>query len=285
MIWATIKRMQKRNYQKELDAIIESDKEVGIKPRLLMHSCCAPCSSYVMEYLREHFKLTMFFYNPNMDSASEYSKRADELKRLIDCMNDEGMSAHIHEHVQTDSALSDCRVCNLDCGNDNGSRFSSDDNKVHRKDTGQEEQDKQKDRSEGRIELITADYDPDSFLRIAKGHENDPERGERCMLCYRLRLQKTAEYMQAHHDEFDYFATTLTLSPLKNAEALNTIAEELASEYGLKSLPTDFKKRNGYKRSIELSDIYGLYRQNYCGCAFSKAEAMRREAERVSVDG
>ena len=239
--------MGKRNYQKELDAIIAENEACGIRPRLLVHSCCAPCSSYVMEYLRKYFELTMFFYNPNMDTREEYDRRAAELVRLIRELN-----ADDPEHV---------------------------------------------------IQYVIEDYDPESFEAIAKGHETDPERGARCLSCYKLRLNKTAEYMHEHNSEcekaaalqedatgiengacssyavlkqnapFDYFATTLTLSPLKSAEALNDIAEQIAREKKLRSLPTDFKKRDGYKRSIELSHIYGLYRQNYCGCRFSKAEA------------
>ncbi len=218
-----IKAMGKRNYQKELDAIITEIDAAGTRPGLLMHSCCAPCSSYVMEYLRTHFKLTMFFYNPNMDSAEEYEKRAAELKRLIGEFN-----AADPEHS---------------------------------------------------ISCVEEAYDPESFERIAKGHETDPERGDRCLACYALRLKKTAEYMKQHRTEFEYFATTLTLSPLKSAEALNDISEQLAVSMQLQALPTDFKKRDGYKRSIELSKIYGLYRQNYCGCRFSKAEALLREAK------
>ena len=226
--------MGRRNYQKELDAIIADNEKNGIRPRLLMHSCCAPCSSYVMEYLRKYFELTMYFYNPNMDTRDEYERRARELRRLIAELNEADP-----EHP-------------IDC--------------------------------------IIEEYDPESFETIAKGHETDPERGARCLRCYALRLNKTAEYMHKFNLEciyevsnksmlpFDYFATTLTLSPLKSAEALNDIAEQIAMQKQLKALPTDFKKRDGYKRSIELSHLYGLYRQNYCGCRFSKAEAENRDA-------
>ncbi len=221
--------MQKRNFQKELDKIIEDCGRAGIRPNLLIHSCCAPCSSYVMEYLSRYFNLTMFFYNPNMDSREEYEKRAAELKRLIGELNALYQDA---EHTP--------------------------------------------------IRLVIADYDPESFEEIAKGHESDPERGARCHRCYRLRLEKTAEFMETHNKScgadpedppYDYFATTLTLSPLKDAEVLNTIGEQLAEQHHLKCLVSDFKKREGYKRSIELSRQYGLYRQNYCGCRFSKAAA------------
>lgn len=228
-----IKIMQKRNYQKELDAIIAADEIAGIRPKLLMHSCCAPCSSYVMEYLRTHFRLTMFFYNPNMDSRAEYDKRSAELQRLIGELNEED-PLHL-------------------------------------------------------IECVTEGYDPESFEAIAAGHESDPERGARCLSCYALRLRRTAEYMESYNKEhpeqpFDYYATTLTLSPLKSAEALNDIAEQIAAQKQLRALPTDFKKKNGYKRSIELSHLYGLYRQNYCGCRFSKRDAEERETCRKSQD-
>ncbi|MCI5793262.1 MAG: epoxyqueuosine reductase QueH [Lachnospiraceae bacterium] len=215
--------MNKRNYQNELDNIIKSYEEAGIRPSLLVHSCCAPCSSYVMEYLTKYFELTMYFYNPNMNSREEYYKRADELKRLI----------------------AEMKKC-------------------------------------GQIDCIIEDYDPESFEEIAAGHELDPERGARCHLCYRLRLKKTAEFMKNWNDEypdkrFDFFATTLTLSPLKDAVVLNSIAKELSEQYNEKCLETDFKKKGGYQRSIELSKEFGLYRQNYCGCRFSKSEAAYRE--------
>ena len=215
--------MNKRNYQKELDQLIRNNEEAGIRPSLLIHSCCAPCSSYVMEYLNRYFDLTMFFYNPNMDSQEEYDKRAAELERLIGELN--------------------------------------------RKDPDHP------------ILLVTEGYDPEAFEEIAAGHEQDPERGARCHRCYELRLRKTAEYMAAHNaacekkpelKPFDYFATTLTLSPLKDAEVLNAIAKQLAEQYNTKCLETDFKKRGGYQRSIELSKEYGLYRQDYCGCRFSR---------------
>ncbi len=210
--------MNKRNYQKELDLLTEQFKEAGIRPGLLMHSCCAPCSSYVMGYLAEYFDITMYFYNPNMDSVIEYYKRAGELKRLI-----------------REMGLGD------------------------------------------RIRCVIADYEPESFEKIAAGHEKDPERGARCHFCYRLRLEKTAEYMSRHNalhpeDKYDFFATTLTLSPLKDADVLNNIAGQLAVQYNVKCLATDFKKKGGYQKSIELSKKYELYRQNYCGCRFSKNE-------------
>ena len=231
----------KRNYQKELDELIARNMEAGIRPRLLVHSCCAPCSSYVMEYLSRYFDLTMFFYNPNMDSREEYEKRAAELKRLIGEMN-RGIMKETSDNG-TSSGTFPCRTP---------------------------------------IRLIVEEYDPEPFEKAAFGHENDPERGERCRRCYALRLRRTAEYMRqynllhkddTHSDElpFDYFATTLTLSPLKDAAALNEIAEQLAAQFRLHCLVTDFKKKDGYKRSIALSQEYGLYRQDYCGCRYSKA--------------
>ncbi len=228
--------MNKRNYQKELDKLIEGFQAEGRRPRLLVHSCCAPCSSYVMEYLGRYFELTMFFYNPNMDSRAEYDKRAAELERLIGELN--------RKAAEEDADIPDTL------------------------------------QKRSPIRVIVADYDPEHFEEIAKGHEKDPERGPRCHRCYELRLRKTAEYMRDHKESFDYFATTLTLSPLKDAEVLNDIAVQLAAQYGTPALQTDFKKKNGYKRSIELSHEYGLYRQDYCGCRYSKAA---REAQKSNI--
>lgn len=199
------------NYQKKLEEYIAALKEKGERPRLLLHSCCAPCSSYVLWYLNGIFDITLLFYNPNMDTEAEYHKRASELLRLVDRM---GLS----ERVKT--------------------------------------------------EILP--YDHEAFLSAARGLETCPERGERCLKCYRLRLKRTAEYLKEHSDLYDMFATTLTLSPLKNAAALNETGLSLSEELSVKYLPTDFKKNNGYKRSIELSKIYELYRQNYCGCQYSK---------------
>ncbi|MBQ4481836.1 MAG: epoxyqueuosine reductase QueH [Lachnospiraceae bacterium] len=199
--------MNKRNYQKELDSVIDTISGNSRKPRLLLHVCCAPCSSYVQEYLLRFFDITLLFYNPNMDTSKEYDHRAEELKRLV-----------------------------LDAG------FSSD--------------------------VIICEYDPESFDLIAAGYEAEPEGGARCPGCYELRMRKAAEY--ASLNGFDYFTTTLSISPYKNAEWINEIGEKLEKEYGVKHLPSDFKKRNGYKRSIELSNEYGLYRQDYCGCRYSR---------------
>lgn len=202
--------MVKRNYQKELDKLIEKNTEEGKVPTLLLHSCCAPCSSYALEYLSQYFHINVLYYNPNISSCEEYELRLSEQKRLI-------------------SELP----------------------------------------AKYPVNLTEGQYIPEEFYAMAKGYERCPERGERCLRCYGLRLEYTAK--QAQLAGVDYFATTLTLSPLKSAEAINSIGEELSGKFGVKYLCTDFKKRNGYKRSIELSHEYGLYRQNFCGCVYSKS--------------
>lgn len=209
--------MNQVNYQKELEKIINrlQETEGGVRPSLFLHSCCAPCSSYVLEYLCKYFYITVFYFNPNITEAEEYQKRAAEQKRLIEAYNA-----------------------------------------------------RQKGYS---ISVVEGEYAPESFLEMSRGLESCPEGGERCFLCYGLRLKETAEY--AARGGYDYFATTLTVSPLKNAGKLNEIGEALARKYGVAWLPSDFKKKEGYKRSIELSAQYDLYRQNYCGCLFSRAEA------------
>lgn len=216
-----------RNYQKELDKILVKLEDER-PPRLFLHSCCAPCSSYVLEYLRKYFQITVFYYNPNISMEPEYRKRVEEQKRLIAAYN---------EQVE------------------NGS---------------------ESEKKEGYlIDIVEGDYEPELFFEIAKGLEQCQEGGERCFACFKLRLEKTAK--KAVEGNYDYFATTLTISPLKNAVKLNEIGEQLAKEYGIKWLVSDFKKRNGYKRSIELSKEYNLYRQDYCGCIYSK---MEREQEK-----
>ncbi len=197
-----------RNYQKELDNIIETNRKAGIVPTLLLHACCAPCSSYCLEYLSQFFRITVFFYNPNIYPEKEYAYRVSEIRRLI------SESEYVNE-----------------------------------------------------VSLIEGEFKPDEFYSAVKGLEKVKEGGERCFSCYELRLRKTAELCK--EIGFDYFTTTLTISPLKNAEKINEIGEKLAEEYGIKHLPSDFKKKNGYKRSIELSREHNLYRQNYCGCVFS----------------
>lgn len=207
--------MNKVNYQKVLDAEIEKIILENKTPTLLLHSCCAPCSSYVLEYLSHYFKITVLYYNPNIFPKEEYEYRTDELQRLI-------------------SELP----------------------------------------AKNKIELIPAAYEPEKFYEMAKGHEKDQEGGERCFMCYELRLREAAEY--ALKGNFDYFTTTLSISPLKNADKLNEIGRKLSEEYNIKYLYSDFKKKNGYKRSVELSELYQLYRQNYCGCVYSKAAADKR---------
>ncbi len=204
--------MQNRNYQRELDALIEDNEKRGLVPRLLLHSCCAPCSSYCLEYLARYFDITILYYNPNITNAEEYRKRVSEQRRLI----------------------SELPVKNA-------------------------------------VTFAEGEYVPEDFYAAAKGLERVPEGGERCFRCYRLRLEYAARYAAEHG--FDYFCTTLSISPLKNAAKLNEIGAELSGIYKVPWLPSDFKKKGGYKRSIELSREYGLYRQNYCGCEFSKRGA------------
>ena len=209
-----------RNYQKELDKIIEElGAAAGCAPTLFLHSCCAPCSSYVLEYLSTYFPITVFYYNPNISFMEEYQHRLAEQKHLIACFNREG------------------------------GRYP--------------------------IEVLEGAYVPERFFDMAKGMEDCPEGGERCEGCFRLRLEETAR--QAAAAGADFFATTLSISPLKNAPLLNWIGEELATIYGVPWLPSDFKKKNGYKRSVELSAKYELYRQDYCGCIFSKQEREREK--------
>lgn len=245
-----------RNYQKELDKIIEklsaqqsASRAEGTdvsRPRLLLHACCAPCSSYCLEYLRDYFDLTVFYYNPNITEEEEYRKRVAEERRLIAALNGQ-IDDLASQQVETSGAgvesvyggdmeasAADRRICSA-CA---------------------------------RINIIEGDYTPDSFYEIAKGLEQCPEGGERCFRCYELRLRESARVAGELH--FDYFTTTLTISPLKNAAKLNEIGERLGAEYGVAFLPSDFKKRNGYKRSIELSKEYHLYRQDYCGCVYSR---------------
>ena len=200
---------QNVNYQRKLDALLENIPENP--PKLLLHCCCAPCSSYVLEYLSRFFEITCFFYNPNISPAEEYEKRAEELRRLIE--------EQPHDNF---------------------------------------------------VNLIVEKYNPEEFLTAVNGFENIKEGGERCFKCYRLRLEAAAKYAKEYN--FDYFCSTLSISPLKNAQKLNEIGEELSKIYNVAYLPNDFKKNDGYKRSIELSAEYNLYRQDYCGCVFSKRE-------------
>lgn len=200
---------ENRNFQKELEKKLADIKAAGKVPRLLLHSCCAPCSSYVIEYLSQYFKITVFYYNPNISMQEEYLKRVEEQKRFI-------------------------REFPAKYG----------------------------------VDFIEGDYDTDNFYKNVKGYESCPEGGERCFICYEMRLRKTAE--KALEGGFDYFTTTLTISPLKKSVKLNEIGYKLSQEYGVEYLLSDFKKKEGYKRSIELSKEYNLYRQNFCGCVYSR---------------
>ncbi|MBQ6639380.1 MAG: epoxyqueuosine reductase QueH [Lachnospiraceae bacterium] len=206
------------NVSAEMDKLLEKPETKG--KRLLLHSCCAPCSSYVLMYLRKVFRITVLYYNPNITEEAEYVKRAREEKRFIETLNalDDGVFP---------------------------------------------------------IDYKDGKYEPDLFLREVRGYEDCPERGERCGICFRLRLGETAA--EAAKGGFDYFATTLTLSPLKDATLINRIGQEEGKKAGCTYLPSDFKKKGGYLKSIELSKEYGLYRQDYCGCAFSKAERERQK--------
>ncbi len=197
------------NYQIELDKELLKLQESNIKPKLLLHVCCAPCSSYVLEYLNEYFDITVFYYNPNISSIDEYRKRLNEEQRFV------------KEYPFKSS-----------------------------------------------IKVVNGEYDNDRFEEEIKGLENEKEGGARCFKCYRLRLEESAKY--AKDNNFDYFTTTLTISPYKNSNKLNEIGKELENIYGVKYLLSDFKKKNGYKRSIELSHEYNLYRQDYCGCIYSQ---------------
>lgn len=218
------------NYQKELDKVLADDKNIGRS--LLLHSCCAPCSSYVLTYLSSFFDITVFYYNPNITEADEYRKRVLEQKRLINALNEE---VTIREWA-----------------------YGGYDRR--------------------KINIIDASYDADDFYKIASGYENEPEGGARCARCFRLRLYESA--MMAAKIKADYFGTTLTISPLKNTELINSIGISLEKEINsingtdIKWLPSDFKKKEGYKHSIELSKEYDLYRQNFCGCEFSKGSTL-----------
>ena len=205
------------NYQKELDKLISNLEKEGKTPKLLLHSCCAPCSSYVLEYLSNYFEITVFYYNPNIFPESEYTKRILEQQMLIQDM------------------------------------------KVKHP-----------------VSFLAGSYERDKFYEIAAGLEHLKEGGERCFKCYELRLEEAAKIAQ--EGKFDYFTTTLSISPMKNAEKLNEIGNKVGAKYGVSYLQSDFKKKNGYKRSIELSKEFGLYRQDYCGCEFSYA-SKRKDIE------
>ena len=205
--------MPKPNYQLELDRTLQKLSLANKRPSLLLHACCAPCSSYVLEYLTQYFDITVFYYNPNISPENEYLHRVSEIKRLISEM---------------------CPSVNF---------------------------------IEGR-------YEPEKFYEMAKGLENEPERGARCLKCYRMRLEESAAV--AKENKFDYFTTTLSISPQKDSIVLNSIGKEISEKYDIPYLFSDFKKKGGYKRSIELSAQFHLYRQNFCGCIFSKMQSQKK---------
>lgn len=211
-----------RNYAKELERLIQKLQQEGKVPRLLLHACCAPCSSAVLEYLSQYFAITLLYYNPNIAPLEEYQKREAELRRLVSQMK------FIHP-----------------------------------------------------VELLPCQYDGQAFVQAARGLEGEPEGGKRCEACFRLRLRYAAQ--EAARLRFDYYTTTLSISPMKNAPLLNQLGEEIGREFGVAHLPSDFKKKDGYKRSVQLSKEYDLYRQDYCGCAFSKAQRQREKEEREEV--
>ena len=211
--------MQKINYQKLMENEIAHNRQEQKVPALLLHSCCAPCSSYCLETLSEDFAITVFYYNPNIYPEDEYWKRVREQERFI------GLLPAKHK-----------------------------------------------------ISFLEGNYEKERFYETVKGLEKIPEGGERCFRCYGLRLREAAEL--AKKMQMDYFTTTLSISPLKNAEKLNEIGDALAAEYRVAYLNSDFKKKNGYKRSVELSEQYGMYRQYYCGCVFSKNQRDREIAQK-----
>jgi len=213
-----------RNYSKELEGILRELERSGETPSLLLHACCAPCSSYVLEYLSRYFSISILYYNPNIAPETEYDKRKAELERLVSTMP-----------------------------------------------------------MKNPVTLLPCGYDGGAFEETARGFENVPEGGERCMRCFRLRLRRAAA--EAKRLGFDYFTTTLSISPLKNAAALNRIGEEVGKELGVRHLPADFKKKEGYKRSLELSREYDLYRQDYCGCIYSKIERQQSKERKDQLAG
>ncbi len=204
------------NYQIMLDDKIKSLKDSYYTPTLFLHACCAPCSSYVLEYLSEYFNIIVFYYNPNISPLSEWQKRCLELEKLIKKMP-----------------------------------------------------------LKNKVTFVSGDYDNDKFIELSEGLEDLSEGGERCFKCYRLRLRETAKYAKQYGA--DFFTTTLSISPHKNAQVLNNTGAEISSEFGIPYLYSDFKKKNGYKRSCELSVKYDLYRQDYCGCIYSKIESLKRK--------
>ena len=213
--------MNKVNYQKELDKLIEQFDKEGLVPSLLLHSCCGPCSSYCIEYLSQFFNITVFYYNPNIYPDEEYYHRVKEQQRFIN----EFPTKHP-------------------------------------------------------VSFIEGDFDKESFYDIAKGLEKEPEKGIRCHKCYELRLRRTA--LKAKELGFDFFTTTLTISPMKDSQVLNEIGYKLSDEIGIAWLASDFKKKEGYKRSTILSKEYNMYRQDYCGCVYSYRDRQQQISQNES---
>ena len=212
--------MNQINYQKRMEEEIAKVRQNEAVPKLLLHSCCGPCSTYCIQTLSEYFSVTVYYFNPNIYPPEEYAHRAAEQQRFI-------------EQFPVKHPVS----------------------------------------------FVEGPFDPKEFYDYIRGYEKEPEGGERCFLCYRLRLEKTAEY--AKQNQFDYFTTTLSISPLKNAAKLNEIGGELAEKYDILYLFSDFKKKEGYKKSTEISREYGMYRQYYCGCVFSKEQRDREIAQKM----
>ena len=209
------------NYNKEMENILESLKKENKIPKLLLHSCCAPCSSHVISVLTDYFDITILYYNPNIEPFEEYEKRKQEEIRFIEQYP-----------------------------------------------------------NKNKLDIIDCDYDNILFKKMSEGLEQEKEGGARCVKCYHLRLDKTAS--MASELNYDYFATTLTVSPLKNSEKLNTIGKFLETKYNIKYLVSDFKKKEGYKHSIELAKEYDLYRQDYCGCIYSKQQRELEKANKIT---
>jgi len=213
----------RENYSQQLSKLIEKLQKEGKVPHLLLHACCAPCSSHCLEYLSKYFRITVFYYNPNISPKEEYALRIEEIKRFV-----------------------------------------------------------KEFKAENEITLIEGKYEPERYFKTIKGFEEEPEGGKRCELCFKLRLSESAKL--AKELNADYYTTTLSISPLKNAELLNQIGKEEGDAVGITHLPSDFKKKGGYARSIELSKEYNLYRQNFCGCVYSMQEAKEREVKKIATE-
>lgn len=228
--------MNKINYQKKLDEVITQLGNENRRKVLVLHGCCAPCSSYCLEYLGQYFDIKLLYYNPNISSQEEYDKRLAEVHRFVDeFLSYVNSNEQFKTEISSDDECTDSSYVNYN------------------------------------IEVIDTKYIPSEFYEAVRGYENCEEGGKRCHICYELRMREAALY--AKQIGADYFTTTLSISPLKNSSVINEIGQRLATELGIEHLPSDFKKKEGYKRSIELSKEYNLYRQNYCGCAFSKRSA------------